>query len=417
MHFITFSFQEKLKEVMNSTNTSTNDGHRLQLTVEVLSDKRIFIYIPCIIYTCILLIIGIPGNAAVFYVYLTRWKPSSTRVLIITLSVLDFINCLFTYPFELANLLNPFTFDYAVLCKVFRFATYTCNSGGALLLIAIAIDRYTRICKPYSNPMNPKAAKVISVVIVITSVLTCWPSLVIYGTQSQTITPTVELKFCLIEDQYRNTQYPLAYLLVQCACTVVIFSILVSIYTIIGTQVCRRWKFRTRSTKSISDADDDVIPEIPSSHCNEAKMWKEETTELATENETGVKSQTSRQEQKIKVPFLTQLSSTLQKKRRVVDKRTIRIGKTTVMLFVVTIVYILCFSPFLVLASHRSVFPEKWRYLSDSGEIAYQFFLRSYLANSAVNPIIYSFFNPVFRQECLKLHKKLLWSRFNRPNI
>ena len=127
--------------VMNWTNSSCDEIQHLSLTVEKISEKRIYIYIPSIIYTCILLIIGIPGNSTVFYIYFTRWKPSSTRVFIIALAVLDFTNCLFTLPFELANMLNPFTFDHSVLCKVFRFFTYTCNSGGALLLIAIALDR------------------------------------------------------------------------------------------------------------------------------------------------------------------------------------------------------------------------------------------------------------------------------------
>lgn len=392
---------------MNWTNSSCDEIQHLSLTVEKISEKRIYIYIPSIIYTCILLIIGIPGNSTVFYIYFTRWKPSSTRVFIIALAVLDFTNCLFTLPFELANMLNPFTFDHSVLCKVFRFFTYTCNSGGALLLIAIALDRHSRICKPYSKPINPKVAKIITAVIVITSVFFCWPSLVLYGTESRNVTPTIELKFCQIEDQYRNTQYPLAYILVQCACTLVVFSILVVIYSVIGTQVCRRWKFRTRSIKTISDPDDSVIPDTPKANCEgDEVLWRGETKVTTREHETE-SSHTSTTRHRILAP------SALQKNRRVLDRRTIRIGKTTVMLFVVTIVYILCFSPFLVLASHRSVYPERWLNLSDSGEIAYHFFLRSYLANCAVNPIIYSFFNPMFRKECVNLYR-ILWLHFNR---
>lgn len=400
---------------MNATALNNTQSFRrsVPFTLETLSERRVYINIPSIIYTFILLFIGIPGNATVFYIYFTRWKKSSTRVFIIALAILDLTNCTLTFPFELAHMFNPFNFDFPVLCKLFRFTTYTCNSGGALLLIAIAVDRHMRICKPYKKPMNPKIAKLISIVIIVTSVATCWPSLIIYGIEVRPITPTIELKFCLIETGYRDTQYPLAYLLVQCACTIVIFIVLVVIYSIIGAQVCRRWKFRTTSLKSVGDGDDGVIADISSINCNDKddSVWKDDeekdtNSSLVNENEPKLKPDVAR------LPYLSQ-SSTMLKKKKVFDSRAIRIGKTTIMLFVVTIAYILCFSPFLGLASHRSIYPERWLNLSQAGETLYQFFLRSYLANCAINPIIYSYFNRIFRQECVKFYRKLFCTKQN----
>lgn len=383
--------------------------------LEISSHKQRLIYLPSIIYTCLLMLIGIPGNATVFYIYLTRWKKSSTRIFIITLAILDLINCSLTFPFELTTMLNPFTFDYGVVCKVFRFATYVCNSGGALLLIAIAVDRYQRICKPWSKPMDPRTAKIISIVIVITSVATCWPSLIIYGTESRSITASIQLKFCLIENQYRTTTYPLAYLLVQCSCTLVIFIFLVVIYSIIGAQVCRRWKFRTTSMKSISDEDNDVIHDVSHNDINENddNVWTDDnkTTDLSHVKDAETKQQ--RSPRAVRLAFISASSTLLRTKKKVLDTRAIRIGKTTIMLFIITVVYILCFSPFLGLASHRSVYPDRWKNLSQGGETVYNLFLRSYLANCAINPIIYSFFNVIFRKECLKLYRKLLCEKTN----
>lgn len=394
--------------VNDSKTITANASQSFSLTLEILSNKQLLIYLPSIIYTCILLVIGIPGNATVFYIYFTRWKRSSTRVFIIALAIFDLVNCLLTFPFELATMLNPFTYDNGIACKVFRFATYTCNAGGALLLIAIAIDRYQRICKPLDKPMDPRTAKLASIVILVTSVITCCPSLIIYGTQTRNITPSIQLKFCLIEDQYSTTEYPLAYLLVQCGCTVVIFTVLIVIYSTIGTQVCRRWKFRTTSIKSIGDGEDGVVHE--ESHCEDGKyedsVWKDDekssdVSKVARKPMLGA----------VRLTFMSTSSTLLKAKKKALDIRTIRIGKTTIMLFVVTVAYILCFSPFLGLASHRSVYPERWKNLSQGGETAYHFFLRSYPANCAINPIIYSFFNGIFREECVKFYRKLLFKK------
>ena len=227
------------------------------------------------------------------------------------------------------------------------------------------------------------------------------------------------IKFCLIADQYRETRYPLAYLLVQCACTLVIFTVLVVIYSIIGAQVCRRWKFRTTSTKSVSDAgggDDGVINDM-SSHCNEADyeddVWKEDDKSTGIITTKDMEFTEKPLPGGVRLAFMSASSTLLKKKKKVLDKRAIRIGKTTIMLFIVTIAYILCFSPFLGLASHRSILPERWSNLSQAGETAYHFFLRSYLANCAINPVIYSFFNRIFRKECTKFYRKLFLAKIN----
>ena len=88
-------------------------------------------------------------------------------------------------------------------------------------------------------------------------------------------------------------------------------------------------------------------------------------------------------------------SSTLNSSGRTkcMDCLTVRIGKSTYMLFLITLVYIISFLPFYILAIIRqsqTLFVEQ---LSPAGSVAYHVFLRSYLLSSAINPLIYSFCN------------------------
>ena len=86
---------------------------------------------------------------------------------------------------------------------------------------------------------------------------------------------------------------------------------------------------------------------------------------------------------------------------------TIRVGKSTFMLFLITIAYIISFLPFYIIAIIRQSNTLFVQQLTPAGAMAYYLFLRSYLLSSAINPIIYSFCNAQFRGYCLDLFKRI----------
>eukprot|EP00105_Crassostrea_gigas_P030565 XP_011452920.1 PREDICTED: probable G-protein coupled receptor tkr-1 [Crassostrea gigas] len=101
-------------------------------------------------------------------------------------------------------------------------------------------------------------------------------------------------------------------------------------------------------------------------------------------------------------------SDTLKKARKSVkDKRFRRVSKTTIMLFLVTLMYMICFTPFLWIVFHRMTHKDASKIMTRSKKMAFNVILRSYLLNCAINPIIYSFCNDLFRKECAYLFKKL----------
>lgn len=77
--------------------------------------------------------------------------------------------------------------------------------------------------------------------------------------------------------------------------------------------------------------------------------------------------------------------------------------RTTLMLFLITLVYLLSFLPYLVLMIVKVLDRDS---LSGSGggwELLHNFLLRSYFINSMANPIIYSFCSRTFRIECAQI--------------
>ena len=89
------------------------------------------------------------------------------------------------------------------------------------------------------------------------------------------------------------------------------------------------------------------------------------------------------------------------------SQRQIRVGKTTTVLFAVTLAYILSFLPYLIVMVMRSIIKDLESSLTPLGELAYKFCVKSFFINNAINPLIYSFLNQSFRQDAKVMFRKL----------
>ena len=82
-------------------------------------------------------------------------------------------------------------------------------------------------------------------------------------------------------------------------------------------------------------------------------------------------------------------------------------GRTTFMLFIVTLGFMLTFAPYCVIALIRTLNPSHYNTMNSVQKAVYQLFLRSYFLSSAINPIIYSFLNLTFRSRCKAIVKRM----------
>lgn len=343
----------------NFTGTSFPDGGIFQ--------HKLRIYTPAIVYTVILMIFGFFGNSLVWIVYYWRWKNLSTRIFILSLAMFDLINCVITMPTEIVIMVDNSFFQLGFVCKLSRFTTYLCNSSSTLVLIAVAIDRYQRICCPHRPVMTSSTARRCVLWLIVVALTITWPALVVYGKHTVKIRSHGEefsVPTCQIEDGYVQSVFPIVLYGIHGVGTLITFVSFIVLYSFVAVAVRRQLIFRKKSSSRQMKSEDGSKRTILSTSCVAAV------------------------------------------------ERSVRL---TVMLSVVTFSYVMTFLPFVVIAIHRSIHPSFYPTLTDSAKMAYQVFLRSYLLNCCINPIIYSFLNTEFRKRCASLFKQGV-CKFISPN-
>ncbi|KAL3892212.1 hypothetical protein ACJMK2_004443 [Sinanodonta woodiana] len=80
----------------------------------------------------------------------------------------------------------------------------------------------------------------------------------------------------------------------------------------------------------------------------------------------------------------------------------ISVRKTTCLLFVVTLSYVISFLPFMVIVTIRSIQPDIYDRMTFVESSIYNLFLRTYFLNNAINPILYGFLNKQFRKSSIQ---------------
>ena len=471
--------------VLTMTLTNTSDVFDPKSELERLNDKQLFYLMPSILYTAILMLVGTPGNGIVLYVYFFKWRKSTSRMFILFLTGLDFLNCVTTLPMEIYIMRYSFMLDIPWLCKTSRFGTYTMNSASAAILVGIAVDRFRRICRPHGSQFSARFSKYICIGCIIFALTLTWPVLLLFGTRYIKL-GSVTGTSCLLENKFDTSSYPYIYFVVMMGSTVIIFTTLSVLYYFVGLQICKHRKLRQKRRRQMKK----VLVEKSSSKSNSANLLKGTDTDdlklaaaanglknkqenvgidkgdinnQSTLNElvpctndelTSTYVETSRHndetEKDIKQAGTDNCTSkqnndkedtngdvleplTISESCQPTEKRTenkslfkrnallqsssvehnsgcmrlnIRVGKSTLMLFLITLAYIISFLPYYTLAIIRQSEKRFVSQLSGAGYMTYHFFLRSYQLSSAINPIIYSFCNAQFRSFVLDLFHK-----------
>ena len=387
--------------------TSTLSQAEMADILQRKNDEKASLYVPVIIYMIILTVVGTFGNILVCCVYCTKPTKTSSHFFILALAVFDILTCLIGMPTEVTDLRYPYMFYASEACKLLRFIESVTTIGSSTILIAVAVDRYLRICK-LGRQISVKTAKRLCVIAMALGILLSWPSCFIFGKSSEEVHPGVWGVDCSTEDSMKHTLYPSLYyglLGLLFVCCLTFFTI---IYCQIGFQIWKQKKAKIGNNNRNSEAT------------------KSRTFSNSSTKETDVAENTTgeRNSDPISTDMSSdQLDERIQKKkcihkdRRISSvsvssvkfpkKRQIKVTRTTVVLFAVTVAYILSYLPFLILMVIRSVKKDFEDGLSPSGEVFYKFCIKSYFINNAINPLIYSFLNINFRKDANALLRRI----------
>lgn len=379
------------------------------------------------VLTLIYSVLGTIGNSLVIYVYGLKWKKNKTRIYILCLGALDFINCTFNMPIEVAIAWSPLDFNQHLLCKLSRGCTYIINNTGSLVFVAVAIDRYLLVYKPLqSRSLTPKFAKIMCLLALVIASAVSWPAFVFYGTRTISIPYgkyVVLGKTCLISDNFDLTM-PLILIFTTFlfALLIIVFCILTLLYILIGRKIYIATCTDLRTSGTAEEAGEfskSILSAITgSTKTNHLKIdgpkIKSRRQESSISFEISVTEESELYSTKVqKGPRST---NGKQKSNSRISRRysSINSGATrrnTLMMRMVTIAFMLSFTPFLIILVIRYRDPSFYDNIqTKAGKIFHDICLRSYLINSVVNPWIYGFMNRQFRQMVKDVFRRVFCS-------
>ena len=465
MYNTTYSSNElNVMDEANSTSGLPRGNTSVEDILSFLDNQTLPNMIPAITYIAILMLIGLVGNCLVLAVYVMKFRPSTTRVFIVSLAIFDLTTCALSLPGEILDMRFTHTFDYPVLCKFLRFNNSFTVIASGFTLIAVAIDRYRKICRPLQKQISIRTARIMVTIATGVSLTLSLPTVVLNGRSSvDTDYEGVVGTDCSFDDSFKGSIFPMVYVGVFFLVFFGSLVILVIMYGFIGRTVWQHRKFKfnpagankhpsplnSTSETEVSSSDHDSsrrlslarkykvtsdenkqnakltwifkkknsIPTIaigspqtsvigaqspggqsqlsvsgiePECEPDQQQLINEKRRTLRFSTEIG-------KENDIKMKVFCKNENTFKEKGDKNDNKVKKRSKTTLMLFIITAVFIVSFLPHLTVMIVREMKQDFMTSLTDGGVMVYNVFLRSYFINSATNCFVYSFCNVKFR--------------------
>ena len=394
---------------------------------------------------------GSAGNALVLYVFSTAKDDLVSTLFIIVLAVVDFSTCLVIIPFTIVVHLVSYQIRFDLFCKLYQFLITSNIPFSALIMTAIAVDRYFCICHPFARLLTLRRARVVVLVLAaFASLLGIIGALThsVYKRDSVTANTTenendaitqppvtlpvtslnrsgiVYSGYCEPTDLILSTRFALAFQRCYTSIFVVCLGIVVVLYFLIYRSVLRqrhkRQKMKATALRSHTpkttqkpqtETVDLASSNSPTAECevatvrrrdndDEAKACAEtkpEALDMISVSEAaaaaaGVAKDKLINETRSEAGLANQTTAAAAAAAEAARRDRIANIKTAAMLFVVTLVFALSFFPSLAMTVHI---------LPYNMTIFYMYF-----ANNVANPIIYSFMNSNFRKRLVSLFCK-----------
>lgn len=142
-------------------------------------------YLPNTVLISVGLMTGIPGNVVVILIYscfVNKQLRGPGRFFILPLAYVDLVGLLFTGLLNILRNTSQVMFPGNLTCKLLVYGSYVVGCSSLFLLNCIAVQRYQKICQPFSRQMTKRYLMFSLVVCFAVGVLLNIPSLFYYGT-------------------------------------------------------------------------------------------------------------------------------------------------------------------------------------------------------------------------------------------
>ncbi|KAH3799185.1 neuropeptide FF receptor 2-like [Dreissena polymorpha] len=354
---------------------------------------------PVVVYLSVLMLFGLLGNILVCYYYGQQTRRSSHSVFICTVALFDLVSCAVSMPIEIVDIRFYYTFTNGHLCKFLRFVNHVAAIGSAFTLLAISVDRFRRICRPLKKQLDLLKCKLLCALSFLLGLIYSWPALVFYKSVEVDLNAQngriVKGYDCTTTDESNYRAYIWGFNFVYLITFIFGTGTLVVMYSLVGRSIYQhnrkliqtRPMSRIRRSKHVhADLDSTKIDEESSGIVID-EQGRASCARKANAMQLRAKCIDAEQKKAVDI------NGDHHKK----DKLNNKSIKYTMIMLVVASIFVISFLPYLIL-----VIVDEFNDLRDSlrgsSLVGYEIGVRSYFLNSAINPMVYGFLNPKFRQ-------------------
>lgn len=378
------------------------------MEVDEWNNHLLLLFMPLDILLVLFIIIGIPGNALVIFVYGYKIKPiKDGQFFIPYLAVVDLMGAVICSLFGLSITLMPVMYDLDILCKTGWLLGTIATFMSVFMLVIIAIQRYMKVCTQKAHILTLKWKRFMMMLALTMAIAVSVPSVATYGT----------IPF---ESSYRNLTGhicgkisgigSLIYDIVLAIVVSASCGILVVLYFLIGRTTYKCMKQSGHSiTNSKIDSENDIMDKSGSTLDTDLKTGDTiESVDLESVDKENQKPFT----ESVESVTLENESSTkyhISKKKKTSDlqkKNQSAISKITVIFIIITMVFLICSIPKLTIVLLETITPSFWENYTDVERVALMFVHQGYILNNIANPFIYTFLDKTFKRE---INKILCW--------
>ncbi|KAL3891733.1 hypothetical protein ACJMK2_003982 [Sinanodonta woodiana] len=447
----------------NLSSSDMFESHNINIgqdfiSLQEINEAEVIILLPVIVFYVIIMVTGIIGNIFVLIIYTFRFKRMSARFYILSLAVLDLIVCCIGIPYHLLDVLHPYTYFYSDACKALTFLITFFTFGSIYVLLVVGVDRFLKICRPLKKQVSDFGRRKACFIAIMMGLLSSWPQAVIYGHSTTVISGHANITGveCFVDDLYKHTEYPLIYLGFTFFVAVSIIVTLIVLYSFICYKIYVHDKYRgdilrtigrsstctctetnTHTTKaavgSFSEGKPqqvcvqtfktdnqktkpmrlvscarEITPErnLSSSNISCGTGESRRNSDVSPRRSPS-RSESSQEEvpsgsQKNKESLIESVNERKESATSSQQKQNAT-RKITLMMCSITIMFIISYIPYIAMSVADSMVDDLWEGIGATRIVVYDFFLRSYVINNMVNPIIYGFWDDRFRSECIRL--------------
>lgn len=426
-------------------------------TPEELNARYASALLPLTVTFGIFTVIGVVGNILVLLVYSLgrEYRNNNFRIFVICLAVIDLLTSAFLLPAEMIKHRNFFSFENLAMCKIKCMLNVWAGCAAALTLLIISVDRFRKVCQPLKKQIPPRIALKLCLAFsfIVPSVLST-PGAIMCGIRHTNKTniynTTTEIYLCETEDKYQESILRKIYKYTFVILLVGISVVCVVMYIRIGRQIARHWgsvpgSFRKDSSKEFnSDYSSDTfgnlrtgqksldrtassasdnnsvasgltspivktpLSKMDSTGSTKKAPFVKQNSTLSSEGDEKPKNKAKFVKQASSLSFTFSQGRKSSNKQRTMSRQGSGFGMRqfpykTLIWFILTVVFILCYLVYIVLSTRVSTLYAK----EPVPFTIFTLFFRLYFINNIINPIVYALLDKKFRSSC-----KNIW-----PNI